>query len=269
MDIPATTHVLVQLMNDKVIHGTVVDQETKAEFDSLRGMFDPKAAVERLDSYGKWLFGSAAVVGSLGAGLSNTSLSKLRGAGVWIFALAVVSFGICLVAASRSIAPHWIEAKLAEISSLRKAVNSQFKSRQKQLNVAAGFFALALALAAVAPLVSLVAGKNVPVLHYSLDEKGNLDAGFEASGLDPGTTMEIRLDGPKGSAVQLPSAAASADDNGQVKLSLKKTGAGWSPDFQPEDPKEKSGPAGLDLVSCVKKRDQTACEELQRMPVRR
>ena len=256
MDIRATTRALVQLMNDKVIHGSVVSQEDKTEFDSLRTMFDAKAAVERLDSYGKWLFASAAVVGSLGAGLSNTALSKLRGPGVWVFALAVVSLGICLVAASRSIAPHWVKARIAELDSLRAAVNKQFKSRQGQLNVAAGFFALALVLAAVSPLISLVAGKSVPVLHYSLDEKGNLDAGLEASALDAGTMIEIRLDGPKGSAIQLPSAAGTADDNGQVKLSLKLTGV--------------SSPAtSVDLVSCVKKRDQTACEDLQRLTVRR
>jgi hypothetical protein len=243
-------------MTDEEIKGTVVDQEDKAEFDSLRTIFDPKAALDRLDSYGKWLFASAAVVGSLGAGLSNTALSKLRGAGVWVFALAVMSLGLCLFAASRSIAPHWTKARVAVLDSLRAAINKEFKTRQRQLNLAAGFFALALVLAAVSPLVSLITGASVPVLHYSLDEKGNLDAGLEASSLDKGSTIEIRLDGPKGSAVQLPRAAATADDNGQVKLTLKMTGLS-------------STAASVDLVSCVTKRDQTACEDRQRLSVRR
>jgi hypothetical protein len=256
MDIRAATRAAVLAMTDEEIKGKVVSQEDKTEFESLRTIFDPKAALDRLDSYGKWLFASAAVVGSLGAGLSNTALSKLRGPGVWVFALAVVALGICLVAASRSIAPHWAKARVAELDSLRAAINTQFKTRQHQLNLAAGFFALALVLAAVSPLVSLITGASVPVLHYSLDEKGSLDAGLEANGLDPGTTIEIRLDGPKGSAIQLPSAAATADDNGQVKLSLKMTGIS-------------STATSVDLVSCVKKRDQTACEDRQRLSVRR
>lgn len=239
-----------------VIHGKVVSQEDKADFDSLRAILDPKAGLDRLDSYGKWLFASAAIVGSLGAGLSNTALSKLHGLGVWLFALAVVVFGCSLVAASRSLAPHWVEAQRSDLESLRIAVSKQFKSRRRQLAWASGLFAIALGLAAVSPLVSLMTSNSAPVLHYSVDEKGTLDAGLEANALDPGTVIELRLDPPTGSTIQLPRAAASADENGQVKLSLRMTGFS-------------SSVTNMDLVTCAKKRNQTACAEQQRFPVRR
>jgi hypothetical protein len=238
-----------------VIKGQVVSQEEKAEFDSLRAVFDPKAALDRLDSYGKWLFASAAVVGSLGAGLSNSAFSKLRGVGVWLFAFAILALGLSLVAASRSIAPHWINALINNLASLRGAVEKQFKTRQRQLAMAAGSFAFALVLAALSPLASLVGNNTVPIVHYSLDEKGTFDAGLEANGLSPGTMIELRLETRAGATVILPKAAATADQNGQLKVTLRISNFG-------------SSPATLDLVSCAKTPPQVACTEQQRLSVR-
>jgi hypothetical protein len=172
--VPTLVAVHTMADGDQVIKGQVVSQEEKAEFDSLRAVFDPKAGLDRLDSYGKWLFASAAIIGSLGAGLSNSAFLKLRGASVWLFALAILGLGFSLVAASRSIAPHWINARLNDLVSLRRAVDEQFKTRRRELAAAARFFALALVLAALSPLASLISEKNTPVIHYHCRRKGGI-----------------------------------------------------------------------------------------------
>jgi hypothetical protein len=99
-------------------------------------------------------------------------------------------------------------------------------------------------------------GRSGPVLHYTVDEKGTFDAGLEWSGLDPGTLVELRVDAHLVSAVQLPKTAASADDNGGVKLALRITGSG-------------SLETNADFVSCVKKPGQGVRVEKERLPVRR
>ncbi len=238
---------------DPIIRGEDVPPEIKAEFDSLRTVFDTKTALDRLDSYGKWLFNSAAIVGSLGAGLSNSSFGKLRGASVWSFALAVIAFGLCLVAASRSLAPQWVEVQLTNLKSLRDAVNTQFAHRQQLLTRAASLFAFALVLAALSPLLSLIsAGGNVPNIHYTLDDKGTLDSGLEATGLKPGTVIElgVEVDGKR----QTPASASTADETGQIKVSLKTSIAAI--------------PSGtIDLVACERDEKSGGCAKMHRVTV--
>src|SRR5215470_3393092 len=102
-----------------IVHGTDVSAEEKAEFESLRTAFDPKAALDRLDAYGKWLFASAAIVGTLGAGLSNSAFSKLHDFSAWLFGGAVVCLGMALILATSSLAPKLTEVRLSELSSMR------------------------------------------------------------------------------------------------------------------------------------------------------
>lgn len=208
------------MANGTVIKGGFVSPEIKAEFDSLRSIFDAKSAMDRLESYSKWLFGSAAVVASLGAGLSNAAFSKLRGPGIWCFAAAIGAFTICLVAAAGSVAPKWVKANIYDLNQLRQAVDTQFEARRRFLKVAAAFFALALALAGLSPLVSLAA-RAVLIVHFSLDESGKLDAGLEATGLKPGSVALLQFEGTTTAQGSLPSAASTADDNGHVQLTVK------------------------------------------------
>jgi hypothetical protein len=239
---------------DEVIRGGVVPPEIKAEFDSLRTVFDTKTALDRVDSYGKWLFGSAAIVGSLGAGLSSSSFAKLRGLGVWSFALAVVALGVCLVAASQSLAPQWVEVRLTDLKSLRHAVNSQFGKRQRLLTVAAFFFALALTLAALSPLASIVSTSDrVPTIHYTLDDKGVLDSGVEAGDLRAGLIVRLRLEAD--GKAQVPSSMATVDESGQVKLSLK-------------TPITTISKGKIDLVVCEQMLGETNCAKIYRMTVK-
>jgi hypothetical protein len=243
-------------MNDDTpIRGQDVPPEVKALYDSLRMVFDAKTALDRVDAYGKWLFSSAAIVGALGAGLSNATFSKLRGLGVWTFALAVLALGACLVAASRSIAPQWTEVRLFDLESLRRSVNDQFRKRQNVLTIAAGCFALALALAGLSPLISLATSPHaVPNIHYTIDEKGSLDCGLDGTAMDPGTTMELRIEAPNAKE-QPPLSAATVDESGQVKLSIRTSLANI--------------PSGnIDLVVCERRLGDAKCARSYRVAVR-
>lgn len=134
---------------DQIVAGQVPTPQYLQQLDSLRKLFDPQAATDRLEAYGKWLFGSTTVIAGFGAGLSNTSLSKLRGPGILVFALAMAAFGLSLVFASFSMAPHWATVNLNSLDNMLGAFNSQFASRHRVLTVAATAFAVALLLAAL------------------------------------------------------------------------------------------------------------------------
>ncbi len=237
------------------VKGTPATAEQIAEMTSLRAVFDPKTALDRLDTYGKWLFATAAIVGSLGAGLSNAALPKLHGFSLILFGLAVVCLDVCLVFASLSLAPKWVEANYYELLSMRAAVNKQLRKRQVLLTSASIFFCLALLLAAAAPLISLRPSKSEPSIHYSIDEKGALDAVLEASDLEPKSVIRLRLESAD-AKVQTPSTSAIVDASRQVKLNLKMTGVN-------------SLTSNLTLVACFapEQMTQTSCPTEIKLPV--
>jgi hypothetical protein len=204
-----------------VVKGEIVSKEAEAYFASLRAFFDPKSAADRLDAYGKWLFASAAIVGSLGAGLSNSSFSHLRGLGVVLFAVAIVALGGCLIAASLSVAPHWIKAKIDDPASMQAAVLQEFETRRYELNWAARLFAFALLLAALCPLLSLIAPRNAPVLHFAVDEKGVVDMGVEISGEKEGKVVDLHLEAKPVDGTTMPRATTTIDHDGQAKLNIR------------------------------------------------
>ena len=238
---------------DQVIRGRYVPPEQKAEMDSLRAVFDTKSAMDRLDAYGKWLFGSATIVGSLGAGLSSSLTPKLRGVGTWSFGLAVLAFGVCLVTASLSIAPKWVTVRLQDLASLHQAVNTQFRARQVWLTLAAIFFAFALALSSVSPLLSLANQKKIPVVHYSKDVKGALDVGVEGENMEPGAIVGVRLEV---AGISKASAASTVDSDGRAKLTLRTT-------------EVDSSAGNADVVLCIKKPEEKQCVDSSRLSIPR
>jgi hypothetical protein len=231
---------------EEVIHGQPASPQQQQEMLSLRMLFDAKASVDRLDAYARWLFGSATIVGALGAGLSNSSLSKLHGAGIISFAVAVSVLGVCLVAASLSIAPHWEQVKLTDLESMRSAVNDQFVRRRVALCIASLSFACALLIAAISPLLSLSDKKTSPVTRYTLNEKGDLDASFEATNLERGSVAELQLLSPDSPTKPLLKVVSTVDESGQMKLIAKRPGVVVPP---------------IDLISCVRKPPLAKCTD--------
>src|ERR1035437_77924 len=106
--------------NNDVKPGTYVSPEIKAEFDSLRSVFDAKASLDRIDSYAKWIFASSAIVGALGAGLSNGAIAKAHGMSLFLFTFAILCLGISLVAACQSIAPEVTSVLIYDIDDMRE-----------------------------------------------------------------------------------------------------------------------------------------------------
>lgn len=180
--------------SDAVVRGTYVPPEVKAQFESLRAFFDAKASMDRIDSYGKWIFASSAIVGALGAGLSNGALPRAHAGSLVLLMASIVCLGVSLVAASQSIAPKVVEVSLNDLKSMREAVNRHFKDRQRYVSVAARFYALAIFLAALVPLVSVLTRQSRPRLSYTVDAKGALAAEVQAGGMKQGDALELEVE---------------------------------------------------------------------------
>jgi hypothetical protein len=200
------------------VSGVYVPPEEKAEFDSLRSYFDAKTSLDRIDDYAKWIFASSAVVGALGAGLSNAGLAKARGPAFILFAIAVFCLGIALLAASLSIAPRISEVWLKDIDNLRKTVNEHFRRRQRFLTAAAGFYALAIFLAALVPVVSEVMPATTPHLSYSVDARGAITADVTESGMKQGGSLQLALQRKGANLLVL--AGGDADQSGEANAHL-------------------------------------------------
>ncbi|MDQ2832596.1 MAG: hypothetical protein M3Y50_02420 [Acidobacteriota bacterium] len=201
--------------SDTVVRGAYVAPEMKEQFESLRAFFDAKASLDRIDSYGKWIFASSAIVGALGAGLSNRELPRVHAGSLLLLTASIVCLGVSLVAASQSIAPQVVEVSLNDLGSMREAVNGHFRSRQRLVSVAARFYALAIFLAALVPLVSVLTRQNRPRLSYVVDAKGVLAAEAQAGGMKQGDALELDVER---AGVAVTSAGVMVDSSGEGGL---------------------------------------------------
>jgi len=260
-DTPARSLVVEQAMTNgggpTITKGGFFTPEEKARYASLLTVFDPTAGLNRLDSYGKWIFGSASVVGALAAGLSNPAVSKLHGFAIWLFVFSVGAFGLSLVFASWSIAPHWASANIYGPQSLEDAVRKQMMSRKASLRWASILFALALFGAGLCPLMSIEDRTPNAMVHYSLDDKGNFTAELISSSEAPGARLELRLEASAASSSQLPFAAATAGQSGDVDLKLSLPQPGLA-----------AVKSSVSLVGCRYLSLKNSCEELFRIPVK-
>jgi hypothetical protein len=205
------------MSHDNVVHGDYVPPEVKAQFDSLRTVFDAKASLDRIDSYAKWIFASSTIVGALGAGLSNGAMEKAHGLSLFLFTAAVVCLGVSLVAACQSITPQLESVRLNDLDSMRNAVNNHFKQRQRYVTVAAWSYSGAILLAAMVPLLSVLTMESSARLTYSIDSKSSLTADVHASGMKKGTDIELDIDGQSG---HLSRGSVNADSSGEGAIHL-------------------------------------------------
>jgi len=120
----------------------------------LRTLFRPTETLAVLDDFGKWLFGSAAAVGSLGAGFSASRLSHLTGAGQRIFAAAIICLALSLATAALARIPQRKHIHRGSMATMRRALDEIVRWRYRCLFIAAILLAVALVLAAIAPLFS-------------------------------------------------------------------------------------------------------------------
>jgi hypothetical protein len=199
-----------------------VDQLTK-----LRDALKPEASWTRLDTFGKWLFGTVATVGVLGAGFSNSSFQRLEGAGKYAFAAAVLFAGISLAFAVRGLAPQLMNFSVNSRESMRAEISKQIAQRQGTLKWSAWFLAFAFVTASGAPLLSgFPANDPAPeprvVVTYSLAADGKLQVEAKGSGLEKHAPVELALVArPKLANTLMPRVRAAADGEGKAQLKVE------------------------------------------------
>lgn len=107
-----------------------------------------------LDDFAKWLFPTAAVVGTLGVSFGVSSANSLSGVGRWLFAIAVAAVGVSLALAALARLPLPKRVNLYSRQDLASHIERVVMLRGGLLIAAAGFFAIALVLAGLSPLFS-------------------------------------------------------------------------------------------------------------------
>ena len=196
------------------------------QLEQLRSTFDPARAMDRVESFAKWIFGSTAVVASLASGLSNAAFSSLHTSGKLVLGLAIFLLGLSLAFAARALAPQWVPISYDKPRSMLHAIDLQFSRRRPLVQKAASCFGFALIVAALAPLVSHLFADPKPspprtlTLDYTLGA-GDFAANLTAAGLVPGTELEMEIQSPGNSVVVLAAARRTADEAGSAAIPLK------------------------------------------------
>jgi hypothetical protein len=200
------------------------DAEVK-QLQSLQAVFDPAAAFKRIDDFAKWIFGSIAVVGTLGAGFSNSAFSNLGPCGKVLFAIAILLIGLSLYFVTRTLEPRWVHANTSSRESMLAAVDSNLRARKAPLLTAATLFATSIVFAAFAPLSSLLcSASKSPAeprvqLGFEIKSDGKTTGQLSASGMKPFTPIELTFVTQTLSALPLaPVAHKYADEHGQATL---------------------------------------------------
>jgi len=181
-------------LSQSALRGVYVPPEVKAQTDSLRSFYDLKASADRIDTYAKWVFASSAVVGVLGAGLSNGLVAKATGWSIILFTSAVACLGASLVASCWSIAPRVDKVRLNDPKDMRTKANEYFVRRRWSIKFAASLYGIALSLAAGVPLASLCAPERSVKLTYAVDGKGVLTADLVTQGEKKGSGLELSVE---------------------------------------------------------------------------
>jgi hypothetical protein len=132
----------------------VLDEDEIADYEQLRTLVSPAKSLELLDDFAKWLFVTAAIVGTLGASFGVARDDDLTGTGKRMFSWAVALVGISLALAAMARLPLPRRVNRYSDVSLREHVAFVLKVRGVLLFLAALLFASALVLAGLAPLFS-------------------------------------------------------------------------------------------------------------------
>jgi hypothetical protein len=199
---------------------TADDQQ---ELKAYRDYFDPKRSAESVDTYGKWIFTAVASITALGSGLSNTAFQALDAHGRLVFGLAVIAAGISLASSVLLLTPQLSNVNRWSMDSMRTAIDHINQSRRVYVIVAGWTLALALVLAAVAPIVTAYypAAFPEPEVQYSLSAN-KLTVTAALSGLLPKSNVliEVRRVSPSPETT-LGQATLAASDKGVAKATIE------------------------------------------------
>jgi hypothetical protein len=150
----SSSPVLTGTSPDTESSGEVLSAEEIADYEQLRSLVSPEKSLALLDDFAKWLFASAAVVGTLGASFGVSHANTLTGTGKRMFAWAVALVGVSLALAALARLPLRIRVNRYSDVSLAARVAWLTKVRGGLLFFAALLFAAGLILAGLSPLFS-------------------------------------------------------------------------------------------------------------------
>jgi hypothetical protein len=213
------------LATPPAIRGIPVSQDEVAELDELRALLKPEQSLTAIDQFSAWLFATVAVVGTIGTALGATGVSDLHGRGRSLYAWAVVSLGISLAFATFARIPQLSRFNRYSALSMRRQLNRILLIRATLLVLAGIAFAVALGLAAFAPLESARSSEEPSLsMTYTLDEKGVIKARFAVARSRPlsAVVSELRTF-PRRPEVPRPRGRVmtNADGAGAVELVLR------------------------------------------------
>lgn len=163
-----------------------------SRLEALQKLIAPEHALAQLDTFGKWLFGSVAIVGTLGAAFGGTTLAALQGPGAGLFGLAVAAVGFSLALATLALSPRPGSVQPDSAKSIEDALYARIRRRGWMLTIGGILFAVALVAASVAPMFSKPTGHPRLDVAYAI-QKDSLVADIGAAALVPGTVVTTSL----------------------------------------------------------------------------
>ncbi len=209
--------------------GTPVPVDEVKRWTAWRDHVDPPKAIERLNTYATWVWGTTTAVATVATGLGIAGVMNVRSwVAATVIAFAVLALCVALIASAASLAPQWVTVNPNSPEDLERAFGEQFTARRHYLGTATRYLAGALALASAVPLVSAIEVRKprppaATRLSYVWKDGPALEAHYVAKGLRPRTAVGLDADGladSAGARFHIVGARGITDDSGHVDLSL-------------------------------------------------
>ncbi len=194
----------------------------------------PLGRISTYDDFAKWIFTSAAVVGTLGAAFANTAFKSLSTVGTLLFAVALLATSVALATAvlSRHV-DFRIDTNYETLAVLTDAELVMGKKR-RLIRISGLSFTVALLFAGLAPVSSAWQFRAKPSLQFAIT-KDVFHVAYNGWG-DKGKEAEMRVVAPQG--------------NGQILLGMQRITIGSDRTMR-FDLTRSSLPDGLESVRLV------------------
>jgi hypothetical protein len=213
------------LENSEKIIGTPVDAERKEDLLNLKKSLDYEKGISKIDNQAKWIFTASSIVGTLAAGISNYSYSKLTPIGDILYTVSLLFLTVALVLASHTLIPVKLSFNPNSIESMKQEIeNKLLKKRGQKIIIASYLFSCSILLAGLSPVVSKydIPKNETRVNHFfKLEVFKNLNCGVEAIHLRPNSLIQYKINAFKEESVDcLYKEVENANEVGEFKDSV-------------------------------------------------
>lgn len=172
--------------------GRPLTPEERIWLDALRDD-TPSKSIERLDGYGKFLFGTVTTVGTLLAAFNIFGPENLVTRSRWLL-LPVALSSLSLALATLGITPATESVNASDLESIRKYYNSLLRKRGRYISWAGITFALSLASVAAVFLIAMPRSSHFVSMTFSgVGDKVMLTARVEIGGQPAGSSVSTLI----------------------------------------------------------------------------